>query len=200
MRQAEIRAEIEHVAEQSYDQLAGEWREWLDIARRFEGKVPHQDRLDIRHNIILELALARLKSKEPIPTPRAYRIASFMIADYWRTQKRLTSGLDCQHCSKAQRQTCHDNDLYSECPKLVKLVSLDTVTVDAEGNAHTLKDTLADDKALDLDAWVDLKTWLIGCPTRLIEIATKRIDGKPLSVADRKYLWKYRKRAQIPLF
>jgi hypothetical protein len=199
MKLSEVRAEIEGIAEQSYNQLEGDWRDWLEVAKRYERKVPSEDRLDLRHTIILELALARAKTNEPIPVYRAYRIASFMVADYWRQRKRLTSGLDCRHCSKAQRKTCQEDDLYSQCPKLIKLVDLDAVTIDADGNAHTLKDTVADDKAIDLDAWLDIKTWLLGCPTRLIEVATKMTDGKPLNQADRKYLWKWRKRTQKKL-
>jgi len=45
----------------SYDRLDGEWRQWYETAHRFEHKVPAQDRGDIRHNIILELALARAR-------------------------------------------------------------------------------------------------------------------------------------------
>jgi len=43
----------------SYDRLNGEWAQWFRTAQRFEYKVPAQDRGDIRHSIILELALAR---------------------------------------------------------------------------------------------------------------------------------------------
>jgi len=43
----------------SYDRLDGEWHQWYETVHRFERKVPVQDRGDIRHNIILELALAR---------------------------------------------------------------------------------------------------------------------------------------------
>jgi hypothetical protein len=42
----------------SYDRLNGEWAQWFRTAQRFEHKVPARDRGDIRHSIILELALA----------------------------------------------------------------------------------------------------------------------------------------------
>jgi len=45
----------------SYDRLDGEWLKCYETAHRFEHKVPAQDRGDIRHNIILELALARAR-------------------------------------------------------------------------------------------------------------------------------------------
>ena len=204
MRASERQAELQSLAEQSYQKLEGEWLEWLEVAKRYEHKVPYQDRLDIRHTIILELALARQKTTEPIPLYRAYRIASYMVADYYRQQLKLNNGLDCRHCSKARRKECKEHDLYSECPKLIKLVSLDTVTVDAEGNSHTLRDTIADDNALDLEAWLDNKTFILGCQMRLIEIATKRKDGIPLNEKDRRYFNRQRqkelKRYQKSLF
>ncbi len=193
------RIELDQI-EASYNQLDGEWRDWLEVAKRYEHKVPYQDRGDLRHTIILELALARQKTTEPIPLYRAYRIASFMVADYYRQQLKLNTGLDCRHCSKAKRQECKKHNLYSECPKLIKLVSLDTVTVDAEGNSFTLKDTIADDKAIDLDAWLDQTTWLLGCPTRLVEIAHKKRLGKPLSWSDYKYWERGLKKSQKALF
>jgi len=204
MRASERQAELQSLAEQSYQKLEGEWLEWLEVAKRYEHKVPYQDRLDIRHTIILELALARQKTTEPIPLYRAYRIASYMVADYYRQQLKLNTGLDCKNCSKARRQKCKEHDLYSECPKLIKLVSLDTVTVDAEGNSHTLRDTIADDNALDLEAWLDNKAFILGCQMRLIEIATKRKDGIPLNEKDRRYFNRQRqkelKRYQKSLF
>ena len=187
MNQMERTQEIEALAEQSYDQLDGEWQDWLEVARRYEHRVPTQDRYDMRHTIILELALARAKSQEPIPLYRAYRIASYMVADYWRTQKKLSAGLDCRHCSKAQRAKCKRDDLYSQCPKLIKLEYLDAERIDGDGNRLTVADTLADDHAIDLDAWLDAKTFRLGCPIRLIELAHQREQGIALSEADRRY-------------
>jgi len=88
MRHSELTAEIEAVAEQSYDQLDGEWLDWYRVAKRYEHKVPYQDRQDIRHDIILELHRARQRDGEPIPILRAYRIASLTVALYWRKAKR----------------------------------------------------------------------------------------------------------------
>jgi hypothetical protein len=52
--------------------------------------------------------------------------------------------------------------------------------------------TLSDDNSLDLEAWIDAKTWLRGCPKRLVEIATGRTKGKALSLKDRVYLNRYK--------
>ncbi len=187
MNKAERQQEIEAIAELSYDQLEGEWQDWYQVAKRYEFKVPYQDRQDIRHTIILELALARTKTTEPIPIYRAYRIASYMVADYYRQQKKLTTGLDCRHCSKAQRTKCKEDDLYSQCPNLIRLQYLESEHIDAEGNRVTIEDTLSDDHAIDLEAWLEASTWLLGFPTRLVEIAHKRQEGTPLTETERRY-------------
>ena len=43
-----------------------------------------------------------------------------------------------------------------------------------------LGELIADDKALDLDAWVDARTFLLGFPQRLMEIADKIDNGEAL--------------------
>jgi hypothetical protein len=72
---------------------------------------------------------------------------------------------------------------------------------DEDGNKTELWQTIADDKAIDLDAWLDARRWLLGCPKRLVEIAYKKASGEALSLAERKYLCKMRKNGyrQIPL-
>lgn len=129
-----------------------------------------------------------------------YRIASFSVAQYWRTYYKLTNGLDCGHCSTKQKRECREHDLYSECPKLIKLESLNKPIIDSEGNLTELGDLIADDKALDLDAWLDIRTFLLGCPDRLIAIAQKKLDGIPLDKTDQKYLERFRQQAQKRLF
>ena len=48
-------------------------------------------------------------------------------------------------------------------------------------------ETVADDKAIDLEAWIDARTWLFGCLRRLIVIAGKRLKGIPLTETQRSY-------------
>jgi len=167
MRQSELTAEIQAQAEQSYNRLEGEWQEWLEVAKRYEYKVPRQDRLDIRHDIILELHQARQRDGRPLPLLRAYKIASLTVALYWRQAKRLPT-----------------------------ILSLDEPTTDYDGNECRLLDTVADDKAIDLDAWLDAKAFKQGCPQRLIGIAEKLDRGESLDSKDRKYLCKWRKGEQ----
>ena len=154
----------------SYDRLDGEWLNWYQVAHRFEHKVPAQDRGDIKHNIILELAKARARDGKPIPIPRAYRIASLVVALYWRQETRKPT-----------------------------MLSLNSSIGNGNGDTTELIETIADDKAIDLSAWLDAKIWLLGCPIRLVQIAHKINDGDKLTPTDSQYLWRYRKREQKTL-
>ncbi|MBA7691751.1 hypothetical protein ES703_100304 [subsurface metagenome] len=91
------------------------------------------------------------------------------------------------HCSKAQRKECKEHDLYSECPKAIKLEYLSKPITDSEGNLTELGELIADDKAIDLDAWLDRKTFILGLPERLIAIGYKRQEGIPLDHRDEVY-------------
>jgi hypothetical protein len=154
----------------SYDRLDGEWLNWYQVAHRFEHKVPAQDRGDIKHNIILELAKARARDGKPIPIPRAYRIASLVVALYWRQETRKPT-----------------------------ILSLNSEIANGDGDTTALIETIADDKAIDLSAWLDAKTWLLGCPIRLVQIAYKKLAGETLNSYERLYLYRFRKREQKAL-
>jgi len=80
-----------------------------------------------------------------------------------------------------------------------RITSLNTPVEDEDGNEEELIDTLADDKAIDLDAWVDARIFLLGCPERLIQIARKWEKRIALSGADYKYLQRYRKQSKLPV-
>ena len=129
-----------------------------------------------------------------------YRIASRAQADYWFRHYKLTMGLDCGHCSQFQRQKCKEDYLYTECPKAIKIESLNKPILDSEGNLTELGELIADDKAVDLDAWVSDSTWEIGYPKRLVAIAYNLKAGIPLTNADMIYLCRYRKQEQKRLF
>jgi len=177
------------------------WDTYIEIARRFEYKAQFQDREDLRHSIIIEIAEAKSKNGDkPFTEATMCRIASYVVADYYRGLRLPSGNLPCGRCSKAQRAKCHKDDLYSQCRKGVEVVSLNSQIEDGEGNSIELIDTIADDSAIDLDAWLDARVWLLGCPKRLVGIAHKMIKGIALEVADRKYLCKWRKKAQKRLF
>jgi hypothetical protein len=184
-----------------YDQLDGDWLTYYSVASRFSHKAQAQDREDLLHNIIVTLAdVARNNGHKPLTEASMCRIASVTVVHYWRAQYRLTNGLDCGSCSKAQRQKCRSEDLYAECPKAIKLEYLSKPITDGDGNLTELGELIADDKAIDLADWLDAKTFLRGCPQRLIGIALKRLNGIPLDGKDWSYLKRFRQREQKRLF
>ena len=177
-----------------------DWGKYIAVADRFQYKAKWQDRKDLRQDIILRLAqVARNNGHKPFTDRAMIRVASYVVADYWRTQYKITNGIDCGSCSKAQRRKCREDDLYRECPKAIKIESLSKPIIDSEGNITELGELIADDKAIDLDAWLDDKTFLLGFPKRLIDIAHKIKQGQALTNRERQYLWYWRKREQKPL-
>jgi hypothetical protein len=184
-----------------YDQLDGEWLTYYKVASRFNHKAKVEDTEDLLHTIILTLAVAeRNNGHKPFTEAAMYRIASRAQADYWRAYYKVNNGLDCHTCSQKQRQKCRSEDLYRECPKAIKLESLDKPILDSEGNLTTLGELIADDKALDLDGWVSDSTWELGYKRRLVDIAYKLKAGIPLDWKDHKYLQRYRQQEQKKLF
>ena len=182
-----------------YDHLEGDWLTYYKVALPFANSVP--DREDLLHTIIANLAdVERNNGHKPFTEAVMYRIASRTIADYWRTYYKANNGLDCHSCSKAQRQKCRSEDLYRECPKAVKLESLNKPIIDSEGHTTELGELIADDKVIDLGAWIDAKTFLLGFPQRLLMIAHKLDNGEALTGYDRLYLCRFRKREQKTIF
>jgi hypothetical protein len=142
-----------------------DWQKYMEIADKFQHKARYEDREDLRQDIALRLAEVASTKTEPLTTPAMLRVASFVIVEYWRDLKRQPT-----------------------------IFSLNDTIGDDDGNSVELSETLADDKAIDLEAWADARTWLRGCPRRLVKIALKKVMGKPLSLKDRQYLWAYRQK------
>jgi len=189
------------VSDNGYDQLDGKWLTYYKIASRFSHKAKAQDREDLLQDIMVALAdVASSNGHKPLTEPAMYRVASITVVHYWREQYKVTNGVDCGSCSKAQRKKCRKDWLYSECPKAIKLEYLSKPIVDSEGNLTELGEHIADDKAIDLDAWLDDKAFLLGCPIRLVLIAHKRQEGIPLDHKDREHLRRFRQREQKRLF
>jgi len=145
-----------------------DWEKYSEVADRFQYKARFQDREDLQHNIVVRLAeVAQRNGHKPFTEWAMLRVASYVVMEHWHTEKR--NG---------------------------KIISLNTVIDDGECDAIELIDTLADDSAIDLEAWVDARVWLMGCPKRLVGIAHKRVSGIALDNADKLYLGKWRKKAQ----
>lgn len=184
-----------------------DWEKYITAADRFQHKARAQDREDLRHNIILRLAeVAQGNGDKPLSVKAMLRVASFVVADYWRNLNRASvkvcifSGV----ATKPKYARCkweHKPFSCRECTYLAvrPAESLNQELEDGEGNTHALIDTLADDDAIDLDAWLDARRWLLGCPKRLVEVAYKRANGLPLKAKDRVYLSQYHRKAQKSL-
>jgi len=142
-----------------------DWEKYMEIADNFQHKARFEDREDLRQDIAVRLAGVASTRTEPLTLPAMLRVASYVTIEYWRDLKRQPT-----------------------------IFSLNETIEDDDGDSVELSETLADDKAIDLEAWVDAKTWLKGCPRRLVKIACKKVKGKPLNLKDRLYLCRYRQK------
>jgi len=177
-----------------YDQLDGEWLLYYKVTSYFVRHIRFDDRDDWLHDTMLEMAKVKAKYEltgKPLTEAGLMRVASYQVTEYWERLRRLTTWLDCGNCSKEQRRKCRDQDLYSECPKYHQLVSLNTV-IDGDGHKAELMEFIADDRAVDLDAWLDARRFLQDLPKRLVQIAYKRYAGIPLDAKEQECLRRYR--------
>jgi len=143
-----------------------DWQAFIQTADRYSIKALYQDRQDVSHTIVIRLAeLAKQKPDHQLSQPSQCRIASYVILQYWDSLKRVMT-----------------------------TTSLNEEIEDGEGGTVELYQTLADDKAIDLEAWVDYRTWLKGCPRRLVQIADKMDKDIRLSHKEVVYLGRYRKK------
>ena len=181
-----------------YDQLDGEWLTYYKVATKYVHKARYEDRDDLLHTIILNLAVAgRNNGHKPDNASWMYRIASFTIAQYWRDYYKRVNGIDCGHCSNPQRKKCKAENLYgSNCPKAIRIESLSKPVVGEDGQISELGELIADNKALDLADWTDINTFIRGLPQRLIDIAEKIGNREALNDKDRQYLSRYHRQEQ----
>jgi len=185
----------------SYEQqLDGDWLTYYKVASKYVHKARYQDRGDLLHTIMLNLVVAGSNNGDkPDNLSWMYRIASFTVAQYWRDYYYRTNGIDCGHCSNPQRKKCKEQG-YTECPRAITIMSLNKPIVNEDGHISELAELIADDKAIDLEAWLDEATWRLGYPQRLVDIVVKRLNGIPLDNKDKCYLKRFRRREQKKLF
>jgi len=149
-----------------------DWDKYIAIADRFQHKAKWQDREDLRQDIIVRLAdVARNNGHKPLTEGAMIRVAGYVVMAYWRDLMRKPT-----------------------------MLSLNETVEDGDSNSIELIETLADDKAIDLDAWLDIKRFLLGCPLKLVKIVNKRRRGIPLNNKERCYLQRFRQREQKTLF
>jgi len=146
-----------------------DWSKYIAVADRFQYKAKAQDIEDLNHTIVLSLAQAQIRLDNN-GGGQLSDVAMLRVASY--------------ECQKYWRSI----------KRQLTILSLNTELNDGDG--IELIDTVADDKAIDLDAWLDARTWLLGCPKRLVVIAGKRLKGKPLTNKELQYLWYWRHKEQ----
>jgi hypothetical protein len=143
-----------------------DWQKYIDIAEKFQHKAKAVDREDLRGDIVLRLAkVASNNGHKPLTEGAMVRVASFVVMSYWRDRLRKPT-----------------------------VLSLNDESDNGYGDTIELWQTLADDKAIDVEAWLDAKRWLLGCPKRLVQIAYKRYIGKPLDNKEDCYLRRFRQK------
>ena len=185
-----------------YNQLDGDYAPFYKVANGFTNKVKREDREDFLHDLFLAFATVKAsytaKGKE-LTIGGLVRIAQYELADYWNKWFYQKNGVNCHSCSKAQRGKCREKDLYGECPRAVKLESLDRVIEDGNGDSTPLCELIADDKAIDIVAMLDARFMLKGYPTKAVRLLYKRYAGYPLDAKEQNYLSRFRRRTQKSL-
>jgi hypothetical protein len=142
-----------------------DWKKYIEIADKFQHKAKASDRSDLRQEIILRLAeVASNNGHAPFTEGAMVRVASYTVMAYWRDLMRKPT-----------------------------ILSLNGELDNGDGDTIELWQTLADDKAVDLEAWQDARRWLLGCPKRLVAIAVKLYSGKRLDGKDYDYIERYRR-------
>ena len=145
-----------------------DWDKYTKVANRFQYKAIPQDREDLNHTIILSLAQAQLSLDNDgggqLSDIAMLQVASYERQKYWRQLRRNA-----------------------------RFASLNNVIEDGDGDSVELIDTVADDKAIDLDQWLEAKYWLYSYPRRLVIIASKKVSGYPLNSREHNYLSRFRK-------
>ncbi len=152
-----------------------DWSKYITTANKLQHKAQWQDREDLNHTIIASLADAQQRLDNngggQLSDIAMLRIGSYECQKYWRQLKRQLT-----------------------------ILSLNTEIDDGDGDTTELIDTIADDKAIDLDQWLDDRAFLLGCPMRLVQIAHKIVNGQKLTQVELNYLCRWRKRQQKTLF
>jgi len=174
-----------------YHGLNGDWALYYKVARGFVRRVKPEDRQDFLHDLLLMMAKVKAKynlTGKPLSEAGLIRVACYEVADYWRKWFKRTNGIDCSHCSKAQKRKCREEDLYRQCPKAIKMESLDSVIEDGNGDSTPLCELIADDNAIDVVARLDARLTLQGYPHKFVRTVYKQYAGYPLTNDERAYL------------
>jgi hypothetical protein len=119
-----------------YDRLPEPWHEWAKIASNFIWTLDDQwDREDLMQNIIVRCAeVAEVYRQRGIPFNKGavIKTAEYTRLRFYRDKKRW---------------------------KRVFSVSLNSTVTDFDGEETEMIETILDKKGIDIDAWLDFKTY-----------------------------------------
>jgi len=185
-----------------YNQLNGDWGLFYKVAKRFTYKVRREDSEDFLHDLFLKFAKVKAsyiaKGKE-LTEGGLMRVAKYELAGYWRKYYHKINGIDCGRCSNKQREKCKDWFLYPDCPRAVKMESLDRLVEDGNGDSTPLHELIADDNAVDMVSMLQARFTLDTYPHKAVKLLYKREAGYPLEEGERRYINRFRKRLQKTL-
>jgi hypothetical protein len=185
-----------------YNHLNGDWGLFYKVAKGFRHRVKPYDGEDFLHDLMLVMAKVKVKYQaegKELTEAGLKRVAMYEVSEYWRKHYRLTNGIDCGSCSQNQRQKCKDDQIYSECPKAIKMERLDSLIEDGNGGKTELHEMIADDHAIDVVAMLEARFTLQSYPRQAVLIAYKRYAGYPLGAKEQRYLSRFRRRLQKTL-
>ena len=180
-------------------EMEGDWTLFSKIAGYFVNKVLANDREDFFHDLLIEMAKVKAKYElkgKPLTEAGLMRVASYELKGYWDKRRYRLFGLNCTHCTSEQRQECYTMREPSRCPKgkAHRLLSLDKPVKNNDGDKLTeLRELIACNKPIDLDAKLDARRILQGLPKRLVKIGYKIYAGIPLETKEKRYFHQWQK-------
>lgn len=154
-----------------YQRLPEPWRERAKIANSFILALDNQrDREDLRHNIIVRLAEVAEEYRQQGRTLSkwgAIKVAEYTRLRFYRDRKRW---------------------------KRVYAVSLNGVIKDEEGNETEIIHTIPDNKEMDMDNWLDFKSYYQNSQQKTKQAIAKlvRENWRKLSGYDSKLIKQFR--------
>jgi hypothetical protein len=110
-----------------YEHLPEPYLTYYRVALWFAQKALLDEQEDLLDDIIE--GLARVAKHKTLSQAAMYRIAEHIKDHYWYRHYSYTNGLDCSHCSKAQRAKCranwaHSSWAYYDCHRAITVESI----------------------------------------------------------------------------
>lgn len=163
-------------------ELDGDWATFAKIAGQFANKVPLQEREDLLHDIILEMAKVKRKYQakgKPLRGASLNLIAEHKLLWHFAKRRYRLFGLNCTHCTPEQRRECRMK-AYGECPKgkAHQVLSLNKIISYRDGSGHTERvELILVSRGFNLDARLDARSELKKLPRWVVKLGYRRYAG-----------------------